>query len=145
MLAVLPAPLSLRATALRPLPGRTAPIMRRPQLMAAMVLALAAVLALAVWDERREARAALDDFAAEQTALARSATLTLLDRVRSPECANPGSPCLLEALAAIGGTAQQPGAARVLVRAPGQPLFLGTAGQMLAAPSVQAALDRGLS
>src|SRR5271165_1381344 len=119
MLAVLPAPLSLRATALRPLPGRTAPIMRRPQLMAAMVVALAAVLAVAVWDERREARAALDDFAAEQTAVARSAAIGLAEHIRSPECADLGSACLLAALQAIRGSTEQPGMVRVLVRVPG--------------------------
>ncbi len=117
--------------------------MKRIQLMVGMVLALAAVLAVALWDERREARAALDDFAAEQTAVARSAAIALLDRVRTPECAQPGSPCLLEALAAIGGSAQQPGAVRVLVRAPGQPLLLGAGGEAVSAPAIQTAFDAG--
>ena len=47
--------------------------MKRTRLVVAMALTLACVLAVAVWDERREARAALDDFAAEQTAVARTA------------------------------------------------------------------------
>ncbi|MGO8970663.1 MAG: sensor histidine kinase [Myxococcaceae bacterium] len=117
--------------------------MRRTQLVVAMVLALAAVLAVAVWDERREARTALDDFAAEQTAVARSAAIALADRARAPDCAELVSPCLLDALQAIRGSTEQPGTVRVLVRVPGQPQFLEASGKAVAAPPLEAALAAG--
>ncbi len=123
--------------------GQAQPAMRRTQLVVAMVLALAAVLAVAVWDERREARAALDDFAAEQTAVARSAAIALADRVRTPDCAQLGSPCLLDALQAIRGSIEQPGAVRVLVGVPGQPKLVEASGQPVATPPVEAALATG--
>ncbi len=107
--------------------------MKRTQLVVTMVLALAAVLAVAVWDERREARAALEDFAAQQTAVARSAAIALADRVDSPECADVGSPCLLGALQAIGSSTEQPGAVRVLVRVPAQPQLLDASGKAVTA------------
>jgi two-component system, NtrC family, sensor kinase len=116
--------------------------MKRHRLMVAMVLALAAVLAVALWDERREARAALDDFAIEQTAVARSAAVALVDRVRPPDC-HPGSTCIANVLAAIRSSAEQAGAVRVLVRAPGQQLLLDTTGRVFAAPVLEAAFDVG--
>jgi two-component system NtrC family sensor kinase len=116
--------------------------MRRTRLLVLMVVALAAVLAVAVWDEQREARAALDDFATEQAAVARSAATALVDRVGAKECASPGSPCLAEALGALHSSVEEPGV-RVLVRAPGQQLLLDTAGNAVAAPELQLALDVG--
>ncbi len=116
--------------------------MKRTRLLVAMVLALAAVLAVAIWDERREARAALEDFGAEQTTVARSAAIALVDRVRSPDCILAQSPCLQAALAAIRGV-EQPGAVRVLVRAPGQGPLLDTSGVPVPAPALDAALDAG--
>jgi len=107
------------------------------------VVVLAAVLAVAVWDERREARAALDDFAAEQTAVARSAAFALTDHIRSPECGDVGSPCLLAALQAIRGSTEQPGAVRVLVRVPNQPTLLDTDGKPVVAPPLETALAAG--
>jgi two-component system NtrC family sensor kinase len=107
-----------------------------------MVLTLAAVLAIAVWDEQREARAALDDFAREQTALARSAASAFVDRVRSEDCRQPGSGCLSEALATLHSS-EQPGTVRVLVQMPAQPRLLGTDGTAVGTPALQSALDAG--
>ena len=45
---------------------------RRAVLQGSMVLVIALVAGLACWDEQRESRAALDDFAAEQSTLASS-------------------------------------------------------------------------
>jgi two-component system, NtrC family, sensor kinase len=115
--------------------------MKRSRLMGAMVLALAGVLAVAVWDERREAQAALDDFATEQTALAHSSATTLIDRVRSGDCAQPESRCLADALATLRASAVHAGTVEVLVGVPGQRLLLRTDGTAVAAPAVQAALD----
>ena len=121
--------------------GSRASVKRR-RLLVLMVLALAAVLAAAVWDERREAEAALDDFAAEQSAVARSAAIALVDRARAPDCAQPASACFTTAVAAIRASAEEPGAVRVLVRAPGQGL-LDSSGASVSAPAVRDALDAG--
>jgi two-component system NtrC family sensor kinase len=117
--------------------------MRRTRLLVAMVLALASVLAIAAWDEQREARAALDDFAVEQTALARSAATALVDSARAEACLEPGSPCLTAALATLRGSAEQPGTVRVLVQLPGQPRLLGTDGTAVQASALKNALDAG--
>jgi two-component system NtrC family sensor kinase len=124
-----------------PLAAGSAGAMRRARLMVAMALALVAVLAVAVWDERREARAALDDFAAEQTAVARNAAVALVDRARAPDCGKPGSACLANALAAIRASAEQPGTVRVLVRTPDQLHLLDSSGNPVTAPALEAALD----
>ncbi len=117
--------------------------MKRTELLVAMVVVLAAVLAVAVWDERREAAAALDDFAAEQTAVARSAAIVLTDHIRLPECVDVESPCLLAALQALRGSTEQPGAVRVLVRAPGQSTLVDADAQPVDAPSLKEALAAG--
>jgi len=116
--------------------------MRRTRLLVLMVVALAGVLAVAVWDERREARAALDDFATEQTAVARSAAVALVDRVHAEACTNPRGACLAEALGALRTSVEQPGV-RVLVRVPGQALLFDTGGNAVSAPVVQSALEAG--
>ncbi|HXX30572.1 MAG TPA: ATP-binding protein [Myxococcaceae bacterium] len=121
------------------------PAMRRARLILAMVCALAAVLAVAVWDERREARAALDDFAQEQTAVARSAAAALVARVQGRACAERESPCLASALAAIDESAKQPGTVVVLVRPPGEKRLLDTHARPAGAPALEAALDGGRS
>jgi two-component system, NtrC family, sensor kinase len=117
--------------------------MKRTRLVVAMALTLACVLAVAVWDERREARAALDDFAAEQTAVARTAAAALVVRVGAPGCSVAGSACLAEALGDIRRSTEQPGAVRVLVGAPGQPLRVDSSGLAGTTPALQAALDAG--
>jgi len=117
--------------------------MKRTRLMAAMGLALSGVLAVAVWDERREARAALDDFAREQTALAHSAGTSLQDRVRTPGCAEPDKGCLTEALATLHNSTEHPGTVVVLLRVPGQPRLVRTNGGAADAPAVEEALASG--
>ena len=117
--------------------------MKRTRVVVAMALTLACVLAVAVWDERREARAALDDFAAEQTAVARTAAAALVVRVGAPGCSVAGSACLAEALGDIRGSTEQPGAVRVLVGAPGQPLRVDSSELAGTTPALQAALEAG--
>ncbi len=144
MSAAVTVPIARTGRTLPPLPlwRGSQSTMRRTRLLVGMVLALATVLAVAVWDERREARAALDDFASEQTVVARSAATALVDRARTPDCREPGSPCLALALGAVRVSAEQPGAGRVLVLHPGQPL-VDTTGAAVAAPALQAALEAG--
>ncbi len=117
--------------------------MKRTRLVVAMALTLASVLAVALWDERREARAALDDFAAEQTAVARTAVAALVQRGGALECSVPGSACLSEALGVIRHSTEQPGSVRVLVGVPGQPLRGDSTEQGGLAPGLEAALDAG--
>jgi two-component system, NtrC family, sensor kinase len=114
--------------------------MKRTRLVVAMALTLASVLAVAVWDERREARAALDDFAAEQTAVARTAAAALVQRVGAPGCTDLERTCLADVWGAIRRSAEQPGAVLVLVGVPGQPLRLEAGGT---APALQTPLDAG--
>jgi two-component system, NtrC family, sensor kinase len=144
MLSVATLPASpARTPQLQALQAGSQAAMKRTRLVLAMVLTLASVLAVAVWDERREARAALDDFAAEQTAVARTAAAALLQRVGAPGCTGPESPCVVDALGAIRRSAEQPGAVLVLVGAPGQPLRLDSVESGATAPKLQAALDAG--
>jgi two-component system, NtrC family, sensor kinase len=117
--------------------------MKRTRLLVAMVLALACVLAIAVWDEQREAQAALEDFAIEQTALAKSAATAVVDSARGAACREPGSPCLGPALATLRGAAEKPGTVRVLVQMPGQPGLVATDGNAVVAPELENALAGG--
>ena len=144
MLAAVPVSSACRANG-SPLPlwSESQSTMKGTRLVAAMVLCLAAVLAVAVWDERREARAALDDFAAEQTTVARSTAAALVAHLTTADCANVEATCLAEALAAIRGPAEQPGAVQILVRAPGEAALLNSTGRVVSAPAIQAAFDAG--
>jgi two-component system, NtrC family, sensor kinase len=117
--------------------------MKRTRLVVAMVLTLASVLAVAVWDERREAQAALDDFAAEQTMAARTAAAAFAHRVGAPSCTEAGSPCVADAVRSIRQSAAQPGAVVVLVGAPGGSLRLDGSETKAAVPRLQEALAAG--
>src|SRR5450755_1322112 len=59
----------------------SAPPRRRVALQASMLLVLALVTGLAYWDEERESKAALEDFAAEQSTLAASLAANLSVRL----------------------------------------------------------------
>lgn len=54
--------------------------LRAPALVIWMIVAIAAVASLAYWDEQREARAALDDFADDQAWLAQALSRALVER-----------------------------------------------------------------
>lgn len=68
-----------------PRQGRPRPLARAHgstlSLMSWMVLAIVVVVGLAFWDEERESRAALDDFALEQAKLAKSVAGALAERL----------------------------------------------------------------
>jgi two-component system, NtrC family, sensor kinase len=127
-----------------PLPGAQPP-MKRTRLVLAMVGAVGAVIAVAAWDERREAKAALDDFAREQTAVARSGTAVLVGRVDAAGCSERTSQCLVDALRAIHESVEQPGTVVALVRPPSETTLVDTRAREVSAPAVQAALDAGRS
>ena len=107
MLAVAAAPMDIMAA-------------RRPPILLVMVLSILALGAIALWDEQREAAAALDDFAAEQQSLAREAAASLVERVR-----NSNEPIAAPSTAAI----EQPGSIVVLFQRPGD-LALVTSGNV---------------
>ena len=119
--------------------------MKRTRLVLAMVSAVAAVIAVAAWDERREAQAALDDFAREQTAVARSGSAVLVARVDGAGCTERTSQCLADALRAIHESVEQPGTVVALVGPPGGVSFLDTHGREMGAPAVEKALHAGQS
>ncbi len=111
-----------------------------------MVLAVAAVAALAFWDEQRESAAALDDFAHDQAALAGSVAAELETRLGrvAPDgrarvdgvAAEPSVTALMEGPARI----ERPGAVRLLVRPPGEAHLRGTDGRAVESPPIELAL-----
>ncbi|HTS81602.1 MAG TPA: HAMP domain-containing sensor histidine kinase [Myxococcaceae bacterium] len=79
-------------------------MIRQPRLALLMALALAAVTALAFWDEERESAAALDDFAQEQSRASRMIAAELAGRLEyavrdarmlAAELQRPGEPVTL--------------------------------------------------
>src|ERR1700742_7375 len=82
-----------------------------------MVLSILAFGAIAAWDERREAAAALDDFAMEQSALAREAASALSVQL-DVNSAAPGGALPRDA-ARVVGAVERAGAIVALVQAPG--------------------------
>ncbi|CAN5872491.1 hypothetical protein BH11MYX4_BH11MYX4_19640 [soil metagenome] len=99
-----------------------------------MVLAIVSFTLLAYWDEERESRKALDDFAHEQTMLAVSLSAAVGDKLGTlaPEAA-------LAAARAI----ERPGALRVLVAGPGIEGFVTSDGARLRVDALEAAVAQG--
>lgn len=95
--------------------ARGAPVRTR-SILAGMLVAIALVTALAFWDEERESKAALDDFAAEQCTLAVSVAAAIREKLASSDLAHPVRP---EAVLAVATPIARPGAVRVLLSAPG--------------------------
>jgi len=84
--------------------GEDGQVIRQPRLALLMALALAAVTALAFWDEERESAAALDDFAQEQGRASKMIAAELAGRLEyavrdarmlAAELAQPGEPATL--------------------------------------------------
>jgi signal transduction histidine kinase len=104
-----------------------------------MLLAALVVAGAAYWDEERESRAALDDFASEQAALARSAAAALRARLASaPGASERGG---FEGLPEL----EQPSSVRVLVRGPQDTTFRTSSGQTFSTPELEAAYAQGAS
>lgn len=105
-----------------------------------MVLSILAFGAIAAWDERREAASALDDFAVEQSALAREAASALSAQLDAGDAA----PATLTARAArVAFAVERPGAIVALVQAPGGPLLTTISGATVRCPPIEAAFARG--
>jgi two-component system NtrC family sensor kinase len=122
--------------------ARTLPAMRTPSIVAWMLLAMAAVTALAYWDEQRESKAALDDFTQEQVTLAESVAASLAERLaaasKGVEESAPAD--LVAAIRAI----EHRGLVRVLLRRPGHSELVGSDGALVAAPTIARAIEEGL-
>ena len=115
---------------------------KTPSLVAWMLVAMAAVTALAYWDEQRESKAALDDFTEEQVTLAESLASSLGERLRTvvPDDALRAPPsALLAAMQAIEHT----GLVRVLLARPGSATLVSSDGVGVAAISIMKALEEG--
>jgi signal transduction histidine kinase len=122
-----------------------------------MALTVLALTAAACWDAQREAAAALEDFASEQTALARTVAADLSMRLRTmrpeargaaPAASTPGGPVVDERAAAVdllGGleAAEHPGESVVLVLPPGAGGFRTADGGVRRSAALAAALEGG--
>jgi len=107
---------------------------RHISLLGAMVLVVAAVAALIYWDTQRESRAALQDFADEQTTLARALAATFAGSAATDAAR-------LASLRAI----EHDRALVVLARRAGEAGLRTTTGTTVRSPVVEDALARGAS
>ena len=116
------------------------PVSTPMALVLAMGLAIMTVVAIAYWDEQREAAAALEDFAAEQTALATSSSATLAALLAGRDAeTQDASPSLVGALKAV----ERPGSTLLFVQPPGADDLVTTDGARIASAPVVAGLGRG--
>ena len=111
---------------------------RNIRLMGAMVLIVAAIAAVSYWDARRESEAAFQDFADEQTTLARALAATF--RARVAGAAPAGEAALLGGLRSI----ERERSLVLLARRAGDTRLRTTAGGVVSSTLVSNALDRGL-
>lgn len=135
-------------------PGRqttevTAPVSRSRRfgtrwLVVTMMAVVGAVAAIAYWDEERESAAALDEFAREQTTLARSLTSGLAVRLDEGRATAPAAQEDLVALLRNDlRRVEEPGALVVLLRVPGERTLRATDGRLIEAPDLLRAMDAG--
>jgi signal transduction histidine kinase len=103
--------------------------------MGAMVLIVAAIAALSYWDARRESDAALQDFADEQTTLARSLAASFSARVVGEK-----TDVALAALRSV----ERERALVLLARRAGDAHLRTTSGIVVTSPTIADALARGL-
>lgn len=112
-------------------------------LVAWMAIAISAVGALAYYDQRREARAALEDFADDQAWLADALSRALAERLKrsdtglADEIATPVPAAFFASLRSF----EREGDLRVLVQPPRRNVLLATDGTLVAAEAIERALD----
>jgi signal transduction histidine kinase len=128
-------------------------VLRRPQvkpmasltglpILTLMISSILLLGAVALWDERRESAAALDDFAAEQCALAGETGAALVERLAGlPDGTPMDIPIKLLAPAARG--LEVPGNVVVLFQRPETSLLLTTSGEPVRSPTIESALAKG--
>ncbi len=110
----------------------------RTPIWAAMVGSVVVVAAIAYWDARREASAALADFAGAQAALAAGLADPVASRLATVEGDAP-SPAILSGLNRI----EKPGRLAILVASPGHVGLLRSDGSAVRAPAIEDASARG--
>jgi signal transduction histidine kinase len=117
--------------------------LRAPPILLLTVLAILVLGAIALWDERREAAAALDDFAGDQAALARELASAISARLEA------ASPPRVDAGAVLGPAAraiEHPGTVVVFLRERGkreaarEAGLLTSSGQRVRVPALENAL-----
>jgi two-component system NtrC family sensor kinase len=109
-------------------------------IIAAMALAIVAFGAIAYWEERREVMASREDFAREQTTLARAAAAGL-EAWFSEVASAPARP--VDALRKVVGPIEEPGTLLAFVLLGDRSGLLGTAGVTVHSARVEAAFDQG--
>jgi signal transduction histidine kinase len=112
----------------------------RPPIVLLMVLSILTFGAIAAWDERREAASALDDFAMEQSTLARAVASALAAQL---DAGDTTSPPLQARAARVAFAVERPGAIIALVQAPGTPALTAISGATVHCPPIEAAFARG--
>ncbi|HEY2410310.1 MAG TPA: histidine kinase dimerization/phospho-acceptor domain-containing protein, partial [Polyangiaceae bacterium] len=105
-----------------------------------MFVAVLGVTALAYWDEQRESASALDDFAREQSALAKGAALAL--RLRLASAADAHALRTEDALATLAPIERR-GQVRVLLGPPKLAHLAGIDGRELTSPEIELGLASG--
>jgi signal transduction histidine kinase len=120
---------------------------KAPPILVLMLLSIALLGAIALWDERRESATALDDFAAEQASLAREVASALAARLDSFGGGDISAAVLTPAVSAI----EEAGSVVVLFQGPkgadrgsdGGSELVTRAGTPVRSSVLQAALARG--
>jgi two-component system, NtrC family, sensor kinase len=112
--------------------ARAKVVVRTTSILAWMIVAIVSVTALAYWDEERESKAALSDFALEQTTLAVSLSAALAEKLTLP------SP--KKALTAAR-TIERPGVLRVLLAGPGIEGFVASNGANVRSKALDEAVN----
>ena len=113
-----------------------------PPLVLWMAMSIAAVTALAYWDEERESRAALEDFAREQETLAHGVAAALSVSHPPSGVGAPLDPA--GALASLAALDRRPGL-RLFLVTPAQRGMLATDGHLVQSPVIEAAVSAGHS
>lgn len=115
------------------------PMATRPSpILLLTVLSIVVLGAIALWDEQRESAAAFDDFAADQSAIAREAAAALTARLRSSASAPPTG--LLERTA---GAIEAEGSVVALFQRPGETALTTTTGATVRSGPIESALAAG--
>jgi two-component system NtrC family sensor kinase len=130
-------PLAAAPAAVTPRAAASPPALRMPLLAVWMTLAIALVASLAYWDERREAAAALSDFAQEQSSTATGLAAALSTRLDPARRDSPPSDVLRDAARSV----EEPGWIVVLLREPSGGAFMRTSGTPVESPVLVRAFD----
>lgn len=99
-----------------------------------MILAILALGGVALWDSQRESAAALDDFGAEQEALARAVAAVLVEKL-----ADADEPVLVSAVKVV----ERPGNVLALFQRPGEAGLVTSANEPRRSATLEDALARG--